>query len=129
MINEEKRIIKDPDTYFPVNIPIGMDAHQNLFNLNLFRKSDLKTPEHEVVISANCNRITKPVIEYFVKALDENCLPYHNPKDIKLKYRQPGFYEVKGDGRFEYRSLAMSYDILQSVYNIASYSFTLLESL
>jgi hypothetical protein len=46
-----------------------------------------------------------------------------------LRYRLPGFYEKKPDGRFEYRSLPFNENVLASVPRIVDFSFGLLENL
>lgn len=121
--------------YSPVNIPItfgeGVKSSMNLW------KRDEKLDAKELTLQATANRITKPVVEYFVKELDKNIL-----KDFvalgedslgiefkDLKFRHPGFYEMKPYGGFEYRSLPFSWYVLENLYEIVDFSFNLLENL
>lgn len=110
------------DTYEPVNLPLNIAGAEA--NFNLFRKKD----KIESKVTATANRITKPVIDFIVKNLDTNILPGLTKNLPKLKYRNPGFYELKGWG-FEYRSLPFNQNVLQDIHSIVNYSFELLENL
>jgi hypothetical protein len=74
------------------------------------------------------NRLTKPAITHIIKRMDKEVFPKY-PLSQKLKYRQPGYYEVKSDGRFEYRSLPFSEDVYLDIYDIVDKAFDILESL
>ena len=88
-----------------------------------------KTGEKEVseTITATVSRITRPVLHHFVSYLDENVLPKYRPSN-DLKYRNPGFYELKSHG-FEYRSLPFSTEILGDIHEIVCTCFKLLNDL
>lgn len=75
------------------------------------------------------NTLTASQIKAIVRGFDRNLFPRF-PLKVNLKYRQPGFYEIKPWG-FEYRSLPMSEKLtemheLRAVVNIA---FSALEKL
>lgn len=84
--------------------------------------------DEEVKISSSSSRITQPVLYHIIKEFDEKVLPQYQIKDTKLKYRNPGFYELKPWG-FEYRSLPFSYDVLNSLYDIVDFAYIQLEEL
>jgi hypothetical protein len=73
------------------------------------------------------SRITKPVVEHIVKAMDD-LLPSYTAGMPKLKYRMPGFYEVKPHG-FEYRSLPFSEKVFEDLENITEFAFETLKSI
>jgi hypothetical protein len=128
--NLKERIITYPDSYIPVKLPIALfGATDPMAYLDLYRREKSSGKEEKILCAASCNRITKPVIRHIVKTMDEEVLKDYNITDVKLKYRQPGFYEVKSDGRFEYRSLPMSQRVLTYIYDITSTAFKLLEDL
>lgn len=121
--SEHSREIEKP-TYSPVVIPIGIaDARTTL---QLYRLVD-KESVVKVTAKAVANRITVPVIEYIVRQMDELLPNYKFP--VKLKYRQPGFYEKKYHGGFEYRSLPFYTKTLTDLPGIVDYAFTLLKEL
>jgi len=68
------------------------------------------------------------VIRHVVEKMDQNL---HSRFKIEepLRYRLPGFYEVKDDGRFEYRSLPFNQQVLDALPEITDTAFTLLEAL
>ncbi len=122
----EKRYWKeDKDVYTPIEIPLGI-GDAGTVNLSLYKKSEVKSIEREVKVSAS--RITKPVIYHFIKEFDENILHRYISNERTLKYRLPGFYEIKPHG-FEYRSLPFSTKVFDNIYSIVDFSFNLLENL
>lgn len=131
VIAEQKEVTYGNEyQYTPVNLPVSLNNDKDVgFNLNLYKRSESKLDERKISCTASCNRITKPVIEHIVRTLDKEILPLYNPTDVKLKFRQPGFYEIKPDGRFEYRSLPMSQRVLTYIYDITGIAFKLLDDL
>jgi len=67
------------------------------------------------------------VIKNFVQAFDEVFLDKY-PMDVPLKFRNPGFFEIKNYG-FEYRSLPFTKDVLSDIVEIAEFAWNLLEEL
>ncbi len=112
------------DTYEAVNLPLNIKIAGAAASFNLFSKKD----KIERTVSATASRITKPVIDYFVKQLDETVLKESSKELPSLKYRNPGFYELKGWG-FEYRSLPFNQNVFNNIHDIVDYSFKLLENL
>lgn len=108
--------------YEPVNLPINLGGAAATFNL--FREKD----SVEKIVSASVTRITRPVVDFIVKKLDEKILPESVADLPKLKFRNPGFYEMKGWG-FEYRSLPFNENVLKNIHNIVDFSFKLLEDI
>jgi hypothetical protein len=117
--------------YTPVNIPVSIGEGANTV-LKLFsrEKNEIFKKDARVDVSATCSRITKPVIKYFVETFDKDILPKYVSEDKmpKLKFRNPGFYELKSWG-FEYRSLPFSTEILNDLFDITNFAFKLLEEL
>lgn len=114
--------------YNQVNLPIKFgDVGLPETTMTLYNRSSKKEPETRYV-SADASRITKPVLYNFVEGLDEELFPKYKP-DIRLKFRQPGFYELKYHGGFEYRSLPFSQAILDDIYDVVDYCYSLLENL
>lgn len=118
-------------SYTPMEIPLVFGDGIKT-NLELFKRDQEHSPSAELV-EAIANRITKPVIEHFVKEMDKNLLKHFlllsSDKVSDLKFRQPGFYEVKSYGRFEYRSLPFNRYVLEDIYKVVDFSFKLLEEL
>ena len=114
--------------YEPAYLPVSfINSELPELQLELYkRKYKVENQVNEV--KATVSRITKPVLWNFIDGLDEELYPKYKPEQ-KLKFRQPGFYELKGHGGFEYRSLPFSQAILDDIYNIVDYSFGLLENL
>lgn len=133
-INKRSYDVKEEYYYTPVEIPLNLGGIDT--TLELFKK-DGKRDSHRKIVEAQANRITKPVIEHFVRELDEKLLKEflerQNTKTSKilkgLKFRQPGFYEDKFHGGFEYRSLPFNYLVLEDIYEVVDFSFSLLEAL
>lgn len=105
-----------------VKIPIKIGDGQSI--LDLFSKAGETVQE----VSVHSSRITKPVIEHFVRSLDKDILPDAVRDLPNLKYRNRGFYEIKGYG-FEYRSLPFTQRTMSVIGDIVGYSFNLLENL
>ena len=73
--------------------------------------------------------VTKPVIAHFVKRLDAELLPrFINSNYKNLKYRQPGFYELKSHG-FEYRSMPFDLSVIDRLDMILEFCFNLFKDL
>ena len=126
-INERKVLFSPMDNYIPVYLPLSIGENLNT-TINLYQKTGT-LPSKEEIISSYASRITKPVLEYMIKRLDNELLPIYSDGVKEFKFRQPGYYELKSHGGFEYRSLPMRAEILDSIFNIVDFSFDLLESL
>lgn len=127
---EDKHIIDigDKFEYTPVSLPLQLNnGDLPSASLELYKRYENVEWETREV-SAIVSRITKPVLEKIVKEFDENILPDLAPRK-KLKFRNPGFYEIKTHGGFEYRSLPMSQNVLDNLYEIVDFGFSLLEDL
>ncbi len=109
----------DPHLYEPVTLDLKKLGPITLYR-RLEGKSDKQPLEHSIFLS----RITLPVVEHIVKKMDE-LLPQYASGMPKLKYRMPGFYEVKAYG-FEYRSLPFTGAVLNDLPTIVGYAFDLL---
>lgn len=127
-VQSKKVTLSEQYLYDSIKLPISLTGEKDsLFNIDLYKKGG-KLDAKEVTVTASCNRITKPVINYIVKEFDEKVLPLYLP-DVKLKFRQPGFYEVKYDGRFEYRSLPMCQKAVDDIFSISTFAFELLNGI
>lgn len=114
--------------YSPVTLPIKFTGSElPEVEMDLYKRTD-KFDDETRTISATVSRITKPVLWNIIDGLDEELFPKYKP-DVKLKFRKVGFYELKGYGGFEYRSLPFNQAILDNIYDIVDYSFNLLENL
>lgn len=141
IITESTRV-DDEYKYIPVKIPVVDPLQDNNITFTNLYKRELKSDYEVKKVEALVSRITNPVINEFVKALDVDVLPKYLDDvveygysdeilDIKLsdaKYRNPGFYETKSWG-FEYRSLPFNQSVIDDMYNIIEKSFELLNSL
>ncbi len=129
-------IVKDAE-YESVVLPInlakvtGKDALLEEMikpEIFLYRKKFLSTSETKK-ITATASVLTKPVIEYIVKEMDDAFFKRFAPEEKdRTKYRQPGFYELKPYG-FEYRSLPANRDVIEALPEIITKAFDLLASL
>lgn len=73
--------------------------------------------------------LTKPVVEYIVKKMDDTFFERFAPKEEnRTKYRRPGFYELKPYG-FEYRSLPANDATMRALPEIVDMALDLLNSL
>lgn len=106
------------------SVLVGRVSLGNLLKPLYEKTGETRTITTELTVS----RITYPVILNFVEFLDDQLLTKFQPK-TKLKYRQPGYYEVKPDGRFEYRSLPFNWAVLSEIESITNTAFKLLDSL
>jgi hypothetical protein len=121
----DKQIYKTKDAHYSqVKIPLTVGGN-SLAEMNFYQKDSENILE--VTNSATVSRLTKPVLYHFVKELDEKILPQYKI-DVPLKYRNPGFYEIKSWG-FEYRSLPFNKSLLSNIAEIVDFSFNLLEDL
>lgn len=105
----------------PAAIVVGTGVEQSL-QLNLHRRVEGTVTEK---LEARASRITKPVINHIVSAMDKEFFGSLVPKGRGTKYRQPGFYELKPYG-FEYRSLPANSDSLGALPDIIKKAFALL---
>jgi len=80
--------------------------------------------------SSKINLLTTSQMFSIIRSMDKNILPKHN-LGVNLKYRNPGFYELKSHGGFEYRSLPMYSNFLnlEELESLVDYSFGLLKKL
>lgn len=120
-----EQALKNKDvTYSPVKIPISMGGN-SVAEMNLFQKESEK--ETEIKLTSTVSRITKPVLYSFISKFDTEILPKYKI-NVPLKYRNPGFYEVKPWG-FEYRSLPFNKAVLNDIAEIVDFSYKMLEDL
>lgn len=116
------RHVATKQLYDPVTLPLSVEGAA--INLSLF---SLKGEERLPVV-AESNRITKPVIRHVVEQMDQKLHPRFKIEE-PLRYRLPGFYEVKDDGRFEYRSLPFNDAVYEALPEITDTAYALLEDL
>lgn len=121
---DSKEFIQDTSEYQHVQLPLAINEIKT--NIELYKRTSVKETKHKVSVEANI--ITNPVIKHIVQTLDEKVFVKFKPP-VPLKYRNPGFYEIKSDGRFEYRSLPFNKNVLEEIPFIVDLSFTLLENL
>lgn len=121
VVSEKYQI--DKTKYTPVRIPLSLENINA--NIDLFRQEIVDKESREVTSTANA--ITKPVIKHIVSELDKNILVKFKPEE-NLKYRNPGFYEIKQHG-FEYRSLPFNQNVLDNIASIVDFGYNLLEDL
>lgn len=110
--------------YSAVKVPLTFGGN-SLAEMNFYQKE--KEIDMEITNSATVSRITKPVLYHFITELDEKILSQYKI-DVPLKYRNPGFYEIKPWG-FEYRSLPFNQAVLSNIAEIVDFSFNLMEDL
>jgi hypothetical protein len=80
-------------------------------------------------VSVFASVLTKPVVEYIVKELDNAFFERFAPKEEdRTKYRRPGFYKLKPYG-FEYRSLPANNATMEALPEIVDKALGLLASL
>ena len=112
----------------PVVIPtmVGTDrVLRENFNIELWKKMGYKEKE---TIRVEVSLLTKPVVEWIVKSMDEQFFNrFAPPKDKCTKYRQAGFYELKPYG-FEYRSLPATMESIAALPEIVGHAFELLKT-
>ena len=139
---EASRVVSPDFKYKKVSLPV-YDPHSDVkFSFIELYKRELASEKDKQTISCAVNRITPPVIKYFVERLDKEVLPKYtavtqeytygeNSVNIRLsgaKYRNSGFYETK-DWGFEYRSLPFTQDSYSNMWDIINFSFDLLKEL
>lgn len=78
--------------------------------------------------AVKASRLSQPAIVEIVKGMDKALLPLFVKGLPALKYRLPGFYELKDHG-IEYRSLPFTQIVLDKIDEITDQAFTLLEAL
>lgn len=127
-ITRQEEIDMGSDSYLSVVLPIGFQNNSNdpTFSLNLYRKVSLPTPVVRTV-KVTASQITFPVITHIVSEMDK-LLPKYCDPNIQLKYRQPGYYEIKPWG-FEYRSLPFNQATLSDLDSLTAKSFELLKGI
>jgi len=114
--------------YQQVNIPINSGENLPKMEMEVFLRKECNH-EDTFTHTLSISRITKPVVFYFIKQLDNYLLPeYLEEELLYLKYRKPGYYEKKYYG-FEYRSLPFTQKVLENILEITKFSFKLLEDL
>ena len=123
--HSEVRVSRDY-RYERVNLPITL-GDAGAATLDLYRRYDGEE-RNDVWAKAHASRITVPVVNHIVSCMDADTLPYFRLTE-KLKFRQPGFYEMKSHGGFEYRSLPFNQAVLDAIATIVDNAFTLLEEL
>jgi len=110
----------------PLSVPVGGNEVQKAITaaeISLYRSKGYK---EEKVLTAQASLLNKPTVEYMVRKLDEAFFERFAPaKQLRTKYRQPGFFELKPYG-FEYRSLPASVEVLNALAEIVTFGFKLL---
>jgi hypothetical protein len=112
--------------YEDIEIPLILAGKSSTASMRMSQKIGEKKVTKEK-ITATASSITKPVIHYIVEAMDKEVLSQY-PLEEQLKYRLPGFYELKAHG-FEYRSLPFNAATLKDLYWIVDRAFTFLEEI
>lgn len=104
-------------------ISAGLHVH---FSRRMYHETYVKG---KLIEASDVNLLLLRQIKSMVREMDKKILPIYQPK-ATLKYRQPGFYEMKPWG-FEYRSLPMSIDFTDynNVRHVVDFAFSLLEKL
>lgn len=115
----------DASVYDEVNVPFFINEKIGT-SFKFYSKKNNEIKKKELIASASV--ITKPVIKHIVEFFDSNLLHIFKEKELNLKFRMPGFYELKPYG-FEYRSLPFNLYVFENLYNIVDAAFTCLESL
>jgi len=108
-----------------INIQYKVDVpHYYSNGNNLFVKGDTNSfMEEENLYSL----LTPNVIKSIIKGIDTDILSKYNINE-NLKYRYPGFYELKSYG-FEYRSLPFNRLVFDNLVSIVEYCFDKLNKL
>ena len=111
----------------PLTVPTGGTDTQKAItaaDILLYRLTGAKEVKKLV---AQASLLNKPTVEYMVRKLDEAFFERFAPaKQLRTKYRQPGFFELKPHG-FEYRSLPASPEVLAALPEIVTFGFELLK--
>lgn len=127
---EDSRTYSVKDRYYYSEVELPIVFNENLGTSIKLYKRGQEFKQDEQVIKVSVSRITKPVLNYFVKEMDKKLLTMFLTDELKsLKFRNPGFYEMKCHGGFEYRSLPFNYDVLENIFHITDFAFNLLEEL
>lgn len=111
------------DQYESLSIPLSHGEGLKT-EMRLYKKLDYKKDR---VLKARASLLTRPVIEWMVKQMDDKFFTRFIPK-VPTKYRQPGFFELKPYG-FEYRSLPFTEEVDRALPEITEFAFKLLDSL
>lgn len=117
-------VIREKLAFTPVKIPLWVGEAEA--RLDLYRKEPITETKEAITVSVS--RITVPVIRHIVSEYDRLILPnykYNEP----FKYRNPGFYETKNDGRFEYRSLPFNQTTYNELIDIVEFGYRLLQNI
>lgn len=111
--------------YEAANVPMTI-GNGLAMKLELFNRKDYKVLKS---CKAEASVLTRPVIEYIVKEMDQRFFGRFAPaKGQRTKYRQPGFFELKPWG-FEYRSLPCTPEVIDALPEITTFAFELLDNL
>lgn len=104
-------------------ISAGLHVHFSRGAKSRFVDKDGKTTDDWISILMDSQRNS------IIRAFDKNVLPGYS-LGVPLKYRQPGFYEMKKWG-FEYRSLPMVWRFLEinGIMELVDYAYSQLEKL
>ncbi len=120
---KQETTVKEPQ-YENVRLPIEVAGSRT--TLDLYRKRGYID---KVTYVCEVSQLTRPVIEWIVKQMDDKFWDRFAPdKDKRTKYRQKGFYELKPYG-FEYRSLPANKDTIDAIPEIVTFAFQLLNDL
>ncbi len=114
--------------YEPITLPLTIqtDGCKNLHPyITLYKKEyedSNSTPKVRTI-----NMLNVPTIEHIVTECDKQLYKKYGPEIIS-KTRQPGFWESKDDGRFEYRSLPFNKLVFDDLLNISKKAKDILSS-
>lgn len=136
-----KKLKQDKYEFIPVTLPInlakvkeGEKEHTSFLEelikpeILLYKRKELPKKEPEK-LSVSTSVLTKPVVEYIVRTMDDAFFERFAPKkEDRTKYRQAGFYELKPYG-FEYRSLPANAATMEALPEIVDMALSLLTSL
>ena len=129
----DDRIIEE-GRFVGARVSAGLHVH---FSLTCTDSETVRvvTPQDGLMVAENrevklsASLITRPVVEAIVRAMDRVWLPKLRdwPDDVYLRHRLPGMWERKDHGGFEYRSLPANQTALDSLLQIAEFTFGLLD--
>jgi hypothetical protein len=96
----------------------GLHIHINIFE-NSWEKELIKN-KGRIIDAKDVRREVNVLFDFpsFIKYMDKNF-----EQEIKDTRRGPGFYEIKSDGRVEYRSLPAQVDLMKVIDVVQKYKF------
>jgi len=88
---EENKKELEYDQYIYTPFSVNFSLGEIPIKIDGYKKSD-NPNKTKLEVTSTANRITTPVLRYFIKELDNKLLKKYNITDEILKYRMPGFY-------------------------------------